>query len=910
MTAKKEHVSKETTMSLRENYYIEEIKKAIQSQKRILNLYGEKGVGKSYIISKMKESVTKEQKKNNKIQFLGGSFDFNNYAGIANDMTINALYDLCDFLLAKKIITLYHFNIADRIDSTRNHRIPYSDRKILSGFDTTSEISEFVSDFIELPYVGAGLKMAKLTAKLAMKYKPKSKDEASLYKKYNALSDEKLREYLPQTLAADINNSLKKQFENIQLLIFIDNFNQTTLNNENTDWLNKLVSDTSSNITWIFASRERIQPVNLPIYSIPISLMSSEETLSFLKDEKEIADESTIECCQNMCGGNPLRIERVLEFISKQQRKGSINWSVLEKQGYEYIALETLKGLSTEYKEILFQLNYANTFDEELFCLLFPGKLFSIYREWFQTSLFTQNEHGKYSVQNSMKEEITLYMNHIDRTLTDECYYNLFKAEQRWFLRQGGYSNATIISVGQHLQSLVIYGRKMKSKEEYFECLMESKNLLIHSGYLKNYLVEMLQIANGDNDYIKLMALKEIASLSIYISDYETARTAIEDGLSLSKEMNDIYSKLDFASIKMNLEYIAPIKDSNAVDACIDIANEYIGILESNVRNIPYRTYISNLVKVNLYLSKEYLIRKDYELSKKCLDFIFDICDDQRKLNALSLYSSLAKAQEQMGELLGTLKEREKSIQMYENAIETYYVAEVLQPFWDAEFYLNFGLVHKRMAEEYFTLSLEDSPNSKEHIQKGIKHLDLALLKYEHVKSKVPEVIDTYCKMGFAYVTAADLLWQDDAWNEVVEKYLEDATDVLEQAIQQISSNVGNKTDGNRQIANSRCIISRTFGLYHERRGNLSKAENYFKQTLKDGEYAILAAPNHPYGYMECANGHLSYSDFLLNRKRNKEAGEIIHVGLKAIEKAESFVNQSAGFVNIRKKLEENLARC
>ena len=884
------------------NDYIQEIINTINANQRVINIHGERGIGKSYIISQLKKRLAEVQNSSNSTQYLCGIFDFNNYVGLSENMTINALYDLCDFLVAKKTIALYHFNVADRIDSDRNHRIPYSDRKILSGLDISSEISDLVSDFVELPYIGAGLKMAKFTAKLALKHKPKSKEEIALYEKYKLLSDDEIREKLPLTLATDINTSIQKSTKDIRLIIIIDNYNETTLSNKSVDWLNKLITDTDNNICWLFVSRERIQTTNIPIHNIPISPLTSDEMKHFLIQEKNLTDEAEINSCIKLCAGNPLRVERVLEFITQQRNKGSIDWSVLEKLGYEYIALETLKTLSTERKEMLFQLNFANTFDEDIFCHIFPGKLFSIYHEWFNSSLFTQKEPEKYCVQNSMKEEITNYMHNIDETLASECYYNLFKAEYSWFQRQETLSKATIGELGQHMQNLFTYGKNIKSTQEYLECLIDVRNILINSGYIKNYLDELVQLSKRTDSYLKLIVLKEIATLSLYISDYQLTREAMEDGLSLSEKFNDINLNLEFASIKMNLEYIAPANDSNAVSTCIDIANDYIKKLESNIKNIPYKTYITNMVKVKLYLAKEYLIRKDYENATTCLNYIFNLCSDPTKLNVLSLYSSLAKAQEQMGELYAAQKECYKSIESYQNAVETYQVAEILQPFWDGEFYLNFGLV--------YNLSSENHLNHELYVKKALENLNNALSKYQEVKERIPELIDTYCKMGFAYITVAEKLWQDDRWNDEVEMYLSDAASILDQAIQQINSNVNGKTDGNRQIANSRCIISRISALYNERKGNYSVAEGFFRQTLTDGDYAIHTAPNHPYGHMEAATGYLAYSSFLLNHNRISEAKQIILTGLEIIKNAESFINSSIGFKDIRENLELNLTKC
>jgi len=640
-----------------------------------------------------------------------------------------------------------------------------------------------------------------------------------------------------------------------------------------------------------------------------VEKLNRREMEEFLKTEKNLLDPQELAWFIDLCDGNPLHVERAWEYISQQRsRLGKIDWDALRTKEYEAIAAEALRGMPADRKEMLFQLNLSRYFDEELFCSLFPGRIFPLQKEWFKSSLFTELEPGKtYCVQNSMREEILNHMDALGATVF--CYRNLFRAEMDW-LRRAAVSSAkvTVEEIGQHMQSLFLYGKHIGSISDYFDSLMEVKRVLVNGGQMYSFYREMQWLSTQRAESIRLSALKEVASMAVHLSDYSSARAAIRDGLALAQQNGDVESQLTFVSIQMNLEYIAPSAGKNAADECIRVAARYMDVLGANIKRIPYKTYILNMAKVKLYLAKEYVIKEDFDEAKAQLGYLFDLCSDPRKLSALSLYSYYGKAQEQMGEIFSALKDRRGALEMYEKALETYQVAEVLQPYWDSEFYLNFGLVHKRTAEGFFHLSQVSGEDRDAHIYTATQHLDSALSKYEEVKSRVPEVIDTYCKMGFAYVTAAEYLWQEDRWNDALERYLLAAEDILKEALEQIEHNGGEHTNGNRQLANSRCIVTRTFGLYYARRNLPEEAERWFKKALEAGQSAIHAAPGHPYGYMEAADGHLQYTRFLARHGRREEARFIAEQGMRILMQADqSCDDQPATTRSIRRALEEIL---
>ncbi|MBE6032371.1 MAG: hypothetical protein E7224_04185 [Clostridiales bacterium] len=886
-------------MYLRKNY-TDKIIHAIEDPScKVINLFGEKGIGKSALGKYVRDAFADRE------EYLCGYFDFNQYKGLAQESMVNALYDLCDFLTAHKTVSLYHFNITDHIHSSRQKRVPYADRKIYSYMDKVDEVTGFASEFIELPYVGAGLKVARAVTKMVRKYRPKTDKDKSLYEELSKKTDRELENFLPKSLAMDVNESLPKQKK--QLFVAVENFDDLSSIEE--EWFHNLIEE-ARDITWLILSRN---PLNLPrlhVEKIALGKMSREEMEDFLVKEKNISDPQEISWYIDICGGIPLHIDRAKEYLEQQKKlPGEIDWDALRAKKYEHIAAEALRGMSADQKEMLFQLNLARYFDEDLFERLFPGKLFALHKKWFESSLFTEILPGeRYCVQNSMKEEIRNYMDNCQAT--EACFRNLFRAEMEWF-RNAAKTEGSLSpeAVGQHSQSLYLYGKGLPSSKAYFEALQEIGQVLVNGGQMHSYYRELLSLAKETQGGLRLAVLRESAMLAVHLSDYKNARELIRDGLALAEELSSGESKLTFTSIQMALEHIAPAGEKNAPDQCVQIAKDYMEALEKNIKSFPYKTFILNMAKAKLYLAKEYVIKEDFPQAEAELAYIFHLCKDPRKLSALSLYSCCGKAQEQQGEIYAAQKNKDKALAMYLESLETYQVAEVLQPYWDSEFYLNFGLVHKRAAEGYFSLAGKDPEKEEDAIRKAICHLDQALDNYREVKKRVPEIIDTYCKMGFAFTTAAENLWEDDRWNEDLERYLALAEEVLNEALEQIKRNGGEGTTGNRQIANSRCILSRTSGLYYQRRGMDKEAEKHFLNALDDGDAAVNAAPGHPYGYMEAADNCLKFALFLQKKGRLDEAKIAVRKGLAILDASErACADQPATSKKIKKELEDMFA--
>ena len=116
-----------------------------------------------------------------KSRMVGGYLDFGHIRTPVEHEMIDNLYDMCDQL---KVISNFKpddFRVADYVDSKRSKRIPYAERSEtgtgIDLIDTALDISEIASQFIDLTYLGAGLKAWKMLTDIYQKYKAVSEEE-------------------------------------------------------------------------------------------------------------------------------------------------------------------------------------------------------------------------------------------------------------------------------------------------------------------------------------------------------------------------------------------------------------------------------------------------------------------------------------------------------------------------------------------------------------------------------------------------------------------------------------------------------------------------------------------------------------------------------------------------------------
>ena len=93
--------------------YMEELERCFgNSSTRIVNIYGESGMGKPMLVRQF--ASWNEHSANI------GEFDFSQYEGMSDRVMIDALYDLAATVLKKKIVEkLRKFTVADAVSSKR-----------------------------------------------------------------------------------------------------------------------------------------------------------------------------------------------------------------------------------------------------------------------------------------------------------------------------------------------------------------------------------------------------------------------------------------------------------------------------------------------------------------------------------------------------------------------------------------------------------------------------------------------------------------------------------------------------------------------------------------------------------------------------------------------------------------------
>ena len=215
---------------------------------RVFNLYGIKGVGKTHIVAQLMEE---RRKAGNPCGYL----DFDEYKGLSTHSTLNALYQICDYLTIKHNISLTQFEIADEVNCERWGRIPYCQRKkdvVCSTIDQASDISglvvDVISEFRELPYIGLGINLLQRASKIAYAvyhtHSPAYLSNKAFREECQGMSDMDLLRRLPLFLAHDVEQSAQGLMSNHPILVVVDNYNDEAQIDDS--WMDALISNTSA----------------------------------------------------------------------------------------------------------------------------------------------------------------------------------------------------------------------------------------------------------------------------------------------------------------------------------------------------------------------------------------------------------------------------------------------------------------------------------------------------------------------------------------------------------------------------------------------------------------------------------------------------------------------------------------
>ncbi len=892
-----QNTTESEAVMIKRNDEIAQFEKILEtSDVSVLNIHGETGIGKSAFV----HQLMNEQNFSNKL--VGGYIDLGRISTTSDNEMIDILYEICDQLKLICSFKPMDFRIADQIDSKRSKRIPYSEREssfLDSGevmdmaLDVSDIISSVASSFIDLTYLGTGLKAWKIISKIHKKCKDFMQTDRDRYQYYDSMDDKQLRESLPSALAEDLKLSEDKN--NRRIILFIDNFkrNHTDLGENRNEWLERLIRESGGNVLWVLISREKLESELSGMAYLEVKRIGDKEILEYLKAHQY--DEQIRQRIVSLCHGSPFYMHRILETLREKGSFSDDDWNRLASNERKGIALEYLNYLSSEKREPLYLLSYASAFDSNIFHILFPERIFALNDKWFHSSTFESVPGGLYNVQSTMAEVIHEYLADYNPQIETECYNRLFDAERLLIKHMTAAGNLDLHS---HFCCLCQYGRKIKNTIKYYNTLNELKHFLLSQGEAKQYyneLVYLLETIHAESD-LKLQLMIDISVLDYYQSDYRKAVVRCQEGRTLARKNGNKMLLLQFIAIEMDIAHIAPSSTSGASDQVIALANEYIALLEQMRIEMPYKTYITNKLKAYLYIAQEYTIKENFDLALQHMTFIFDELNDIRKVNALSLHDLYAKSHEIMGNLYGEAKQHDLEEEMQKKAVEAYNIAEAVQNLWNPEFYLNFGLACKRQGESCLRQG---------RLDEGIGYMEQALAKYKLVKSKNYEITDTYCKIGFACNDSAKYLISNPAYDEKTHEFLTLAEDTANEAVMMIEDFTGEKTNGNRQLCNIRCTASRLSGVLFARNGQMREAEEAFEKSLTYGLQSIETAPSHPYGYFVHAGASLDYAVYLVAQQRQGEASQIVRKGMEHVEKAREYTDDKNAFSDLYDSLLE-----
>lgn len=855
----------------------------------VLNIYGESGIGKTSFIKQLMENDS------NKSQMVCGYLDFGHFRTPPENKMIDTLYDLCDQLKIVSNFKPADFMIADYVDSKRSKRIPYSERTTPisdSGiFNTVLDISDIASQFIDLTYLGVGLKAWKITMSTYQKYKPASPEEKERYKYYNSMDDRTLRDSLPNALAADLTNLQGKKHRRI--VMFLDNINNSAseLEQNNHKWVNKLLERPESGILWVVVTRKPLTDISEGVVSLEISTIPGKQMREYLQEY--LGNVSDIDRIVKLSGGSPFYLQRILALIREKGGFVESDWKRLESRERYYIAREYIENLPSDMSDVLFMLAYAIEFDKSLFHILFPERIFERNTEWFHSSTF-EHTNERFRVQNSMKDLILKYLAEMNPNIEKECCDRLFDAERQRIMQ---ISYEGVADISNHLNHMCYYARKGGNIRKYFRALTELKRIILSTGNTAIYNNEINYLLDNceTQEDIQLSILLEAALLAYYRADYDKAKLHCNLGRSISIKNQRANMEFQFLAILIDIAHIAPSDSENACQQVINLSDEFLELLERQKTTISYKVYIANKLNVYLRLARAYTTNRNFDMAEEFFQYFFEILSVE-KANALSLNDLYARAHEMLGNLYGQMGKHEAEIQIEEKAIDAYNIAEVMQQVWDPEFYLNFGLAYKRLGESCLR---------EGKIEKGLAFIDAALSKYQIVKKNAPDIIDVYCKIGFAYNDAAQYLLKYPEYISKADEYLHSAERTANEAIAILDELNTTTTNGNRQLCSIRCTAASLLGTMMASQNQYKKAEEFFQKALEYGRLYILEAPTHHYSFLGNARIYSAYAEFLSGIHHGQEAEKAAECGMEALVKARNLIDDKNSFQEEFEKLKQ-----
>ena len=493
-----------------------------------------------------------------------------------------------------------------------------------------------------------------------------------------------------------------------------------------------------------------------------------------------------------------------------------------------------------------------------------------------------------------MKDIIRDYLAEINPNIEKECCGRLFDAEEQRIRQLASGSGADIYD---HLNNLCFYARKIGDTRKHFSTLSALKEIIFATGNASIYGSELdyLLESCGEQENVRPNILLEAALLAYYRADYQKAIRHCEFGRTVARSRQSAAMEFQFLAILLDIVHIVPSSAEDASQQVIILADEFLELLEKQRTAIPYKVYITNKMNVYLRLARAYTTKNNFQKALDYLEGFFDTLTVE-KVSVLGLYDLYARAHEVMGNLYGQMGEHEAELEKERKAIDAYQLAEVTQQIWDPEFYLNFGLAYKRLGESCLR---------EGNVEEGLGFVDAALTKYRLVKKNTPEIIDTYCKIGFACTDAAQYLLKHSAYSEKAEEYISCSERTTNEAVSIIEALSGTTTNGNRQLCSILCTAARLSGILLAAQNRNAEAEESFQKALEYGRQYVNEALTHPYSYLGNARTYADYAQFLSETGRRQETGKAAKLGMEELVKARHFTEGKNAFSEEFERLEK-----
>lgn len=756
-----------------------EIEPYLREDGAILNIWGEKGIGKTYVLQKFESSIQKgrhSQLNSTQIEWL----DFSQFTEL-NEMTrVEILYSICHILKDKfRISNPIRFLMADRVDSERKKRKSYLERQEFASLNTASEAYDIVSVFFEISGVSKALKLAQLGDKVRKKIPPLGGDEKEYYSKYKKLAVEKdLTNELPRILKKDLEKPVQNKGDKASLknegktrkIVVIDNFNPDKPEFEN--WTNSLI-DNNQEIIWILVSRQKLMLQNKKVQFLEICPLDKDQVSRLSGIERTDDNRELLDKLYTLTRGVPLLVNLLASRVHSDMDDSK--WQILEKDmsSTDFIAKSVLESMDVNKKELLFHLAFVSDFDAQTFSHLFPGKFFWLYADWFETSIFTR--HGEaYQVQQSVKDSLIEYIRHRYAAAVDVINKELFLVERNWL--QLNVRAAADNSIRDHIVKFCEYGKELEDCLLFYDGLLQLKDTVLknkgHYYYqvqLNDFLSRLNSDSSIDNDFLSSLQIsvyEELCNSEIQCGQLEKARGHAKKALEIlpDPEIEPGALHLYFYGILLQAEYSSHDIDpgKNWVSVIKDNGDRYFRILQ--------RLEISAFYKFELCCEAAQIVIKslinnsEYEESEKLLTAIkkgFDVLPQVQQakyykqmgkiwqLDGERLHNSAGKSEDRIGGYRKSAKALQVSAQYFE-------YAEAVSQEWDQDLLLESGLTFKRSAENSF--KLEDPAANHEQ---AFHYIDKALEQYFKVIEHTNDVVEAYSRIGWAYLTKLHNIWKE-----------------------------------------------------------------------------------------------------------------------------------------------------